>query len=76
LHNALNLAEERDYQIWMAYALSELGETFHAMNIRSKAQEYFERALYFYRLNQAFDEVKVLTSFLQTEHYRPFLGGG
>ena len=66
---ALAMAEERDNQLWKAYAVHELGETYHGMGDRARAQAQFALALGLWQQNHVAVKVRALRAFMQAEGY-------
>ncbi len=66
---ALRMAEARDNQLWKAYAVHELGEVFHSMNERIRAQEHFTLALELWEKNGVTRKVRDLKTFMHAEGY-------
>jgi tetratricopeptide (TPR) repeat protein len=76
--NALNLARERNNDLWAGYVLQEMGELYHSMKNRSLAQETLNHALNLYRQNSAKSDEETLKNFILTNGYvvdDSYLGG-
>ncbi len=63
---ALRLAEDRNNQIWQAYALHELGEMHLDVGEQHKAEAYLGEALELYEANHAHAEVEQVRKLLTT----------
>jgi tetratricopeptide (TPR) repeat protein len=66
---AIQLAKEQDKKLWMAYALQEIGEMYHAVNNRPSAQENYYKALELYEQNNAQADFDKLLSFMKEADY-------
>ncbi len=66
---ALQMAEARDNQLWKAYAVHELGEVFHSMNDRVRAQAHFSQALELWDQNGVARKLRDLRAFMVQEGY-------
>lgn len=67
---ALAIAEARDNRLWQAYAVHELGETYHSMNERDQAQRRFDQALELWQQNRVQVKLDGLRDFMAKEGYR------
>ena len=68
--SALQIAKERNNQIWMAFALQEIGEMYHDINERSLAQSNYDQALNLYCQNNAQSDIEALTNFMTSQNYK------
>lgn len=67
---ALNIAKEVNNQLWMAYALQEIGEMYHDTQRYQKAYPFFYEALELYEVNHAHADIEHLRTFLTANpHY-------
>lgn len=66
---ALDLACRHDNQIWRAYALQELGETYHALGERDRAQQVFGEAFRLFTDNHVSAHRKALVTFMKGADY-------
>jgi tetratricopeptide (TPR) repeat protein len=67
--SALRLAEDENKQIWIAYALQEIGEMYHDAQKEDLALPKFEEALKIYRENNANADIQQVESFLEKHNY-------
>jgi tetratricopeptide (TPR) repeat protein len=67
--NALNLAKERNNELWIGYVLQEMGEVYHKMKNHTLAQENFNGALNLYRRNSAKSDEENLAAFITSQGY-------
>lgn len=67
---ALEIAQEHDNKIWMAYAFQEIGEMYHGVNERLLARENLSRALTLYRDNNEVVRFNKLSGFMKRENYQ------
>ena len=66
---ALEIAKELNHQMWIAYALQEIGEMYHDVDNRNLAQENYQKAIYLYEINNAQPDLEALTTFMRSENY-------
>lgn len=67
---ALKVAEGCNNQMWIAYALHEIGEMYHDVGERQHAQGYYSKALKLYEQNHAVVEIENLRSLMKKERYQ------
>jgi DNA-binding SARP family transcriptional activator/energy-coupling factor transporter ATP-binding protein EcfA2 len=66
---ALEIARTNANEVWMAYALQEIGEMYHDINKRELARENYAKALELYRRNRAKSDEETLSSFMSLHNY-------
>jgi tetratricopeptide (TPR) repeat protein len=67
---ALAVAQEHNNQVWMAYALQEIGETHHQVANQQLAQENYDKALELYWRNNAATDIESLTELMRKQGYQ------
>lgn len=64
-----HLAEARSNRVWMAHALRDIGDDYHAIGNRGEAQKHLDESLLLWRESGATAEATDLIRYMQDRHY-------